>query len=305
MKKSTALFYLLGAAALLLTGCRGGETREVRLPPILNVTCGGKTDSVGAWSAYWEGGPEGTSFVACGDAPTDLYVREKLRSFSASPGDILVLSYAVVPEELKVRVTFDMPEEEWGVTLYEGKPSSSEVEIVLPENCGGVYEAFAHWDEGSCGEGSTSCGLAVVNQEREGEILLREPPYLAVECRGEKQVLWRGSYTWRWERDGQAEGVSSDSPHPLDVLEELPILVGAPGDRLTLTAVAQPDELSVYAYRVGDMAAPAQAKGIEVSLSGGNTLVLPENGTGTVYEVRGTWAMDTCGGSAYYAFYVQ
>ena len=88
------------------------------------------------------------------------------------------------------------------------------------------------------------------------------------------------------------------------MLEELPILAAEPGDRLTLTAAARPDGLSVYAYRVEDIPASTRIEGTEVSLSGGNTLVLPENGTGTVYEVRGTWDMDTWGGSACYAFYV-
>ena len=135
--------------------------------------------------------------------------------------------------------------------------------------------------------------------------VLDSPPDLTVACGAGEIAAWRGSYTWEWGDGITAQGVCADSPHPLDVLEELPVLAAEPGDRLTLTAVAQPEGLSVYAYRVGDMTASTQTEGTEVSLSGGDTLVLPENGTGTVYEVRGTWAMDICGGSACYAFYVQ
>lgn len=145
--------------------------------------------------------------------------------------------------------------------------------------------------------------LAVCGRTHKAE-MLDSPPDLTVSCGAGEVTAWRGSYTWEWGDGITAQGVCADSPHPLDVLEELPILAAEPGDRLTLTAAARPDGLSVYAYRVEDIPASTRIEGTEVSLSGGNTLVLPENGTGTVYEVRGTWDMDTWGGSACYAFYV-
>ena len=278
-----------------------GQEKLAR-PPTLTVTCGGASQTVGAWSAHWDGG--GVSFVACGDCPTDLYMRDELPVFFAAPGDTLTLSYSAAPDELTVDLTYDVPEEDWSAVLYSGS-AEKDTELTLQGNFGGVYTVGAQWDLGEQGAGDSSCGFVVVNQEREGELFLQEPPYLTAEVQGEKTVLWRGSYTWNWERGGQSEGGSSDSPHPLEVLEELPQLSLQAGDRLALGAFTQPDELEVWAYPMEGASGPAPAEGIGVELTDGAVLVLPEGGTGTVYLVRGSWNhLTNCGGTADYAFYV-
>lgn len=290
----------------LLAGRHGqepeGGQEERPGPPALTVTCGGESQTVGAWSAHWDGG--GADFVACGSDPTNLYMRDELPVFFAAPGDTLTLSYSAAPEELTVDLTYDVPEEDWGAVLYSGSAEKN-TELTLRGNFGGVYTVGAQWDLGERGAGGSSCGFVVVNREREGELFLKEPPYLTVEVQGEKTVLWRGSYTWNWERSGQREGSSSDSPHPLEVLDELPQFSLQPGGRLTLGAFTQPDELKVWAYPLEGASGPAPAEGVGIELTDGAVLVLPEGGTGTVYQIRGSWNhLTNCGGTADYAFYV-
>ena len=275
----------------------------VDLPPAPTVECGGHTEDVEAWSASWDG-PEG-AFTACGPAPTDLYVRSELPVFSAGPGDILTLDYFVPPDRLRVYFTYDVPEEEWGKTLYDGRPGEAGLSLALPDNCGGVYELSAQWDLGDLGKGGNACAFLVCDPERGNEILLREPPYLTVEWEGMEQTLWRGGYTWQWKHgeNNMQEGVSSDSPQPLDVLDGLPQLRARPGDRLTLGCSVRPDELEVWAYPLSE----EDGGGADgpLPLTEETVLVLPENGTNTVYEVRGTWSgLTNCGGTAGYAFYV-
>ena len=151
------------AVVLMLAGCSSAGKRTG--PYSLQVTCGGRQTYVDYWSGGWDGGPEGKNFTACGDPPTAPEVRDRLECFSAKGGDTLALSYAVAPDSLQVMVTVDVPEQEPFVTLYEGKPSSNQVEITLPGNCGGVYSVYANWDMGKNGGGYSACGFLVLHEE--------------------------------------------------------------------------------------------------------------------------------------------
>ena len=123
----------------------------------------------------------------------------------------------------------------------------------------------------------------------------KEPPALTVTCGDREITAWRGSY--HWERWGQS--VIADSPHPLDVLEDLPVLEAQAGEEVELDFPSEPGELAVLAYPDDCVGAASQAESVNVPLEG-NVLVIPGEGTGMVYEVRTSWSQ----GSAVYAFYV-
>lgn len=57
MRKMCLRFGALLGTVLLLGGCQREEVWNY--PPALSVACGGKTAQIGAWSANWDGGPEG------------------------------------------------------------------------------------------------------------------------------------------------------------------------------------------------------------------------------------------------------
>ena len=101
-----AVKYLLPLlCTLLLAACAGGD-----YPPGLSVACGEMTAQVGAWSAGWDGGPEGTNFTACGDTPTSIYASPNLTRFEGVAGEKLILTYGEIPDELTVYFNPDEPE---------------------------------------------------------------------------------------------------------------------------------------------------------------------------------------------------
>ena len=128
---------------------------------------------------------------------------------------------------------------------------------------------------------------------------MREPPDLTVTCRGRTVTAWRGTYSWQWtDHLGSGEGVSSDSPHPLDVLKELPVLEAGPGDKILLSFSVEPD--SITAARFSSEGLDSE----EIGLETGHSLALPEMGGHSVYMVQARWDQTAVSGAAVYAFYI-
>lgn len=299
MKQRRGLCLTLLAAALLLAGCQKEEVWSY--PPALSVACGGKIAQIGAWSANWDGGPEGTAFTACGDTPTSPDVRDSLVEFTAVPGDTLVLSYDLPPKELRVDLTYDMPVEEWSTTLFEGTPASKETVIHLPENCGGVYQVSARWDEGDKGNGGTACGFLVADVSKETPAILEEVPALDLVWNGQTTTVWQGSWTWRVpDGPGSFAETSAAAHGALTALPELPVIPAKAGDEIILAFDRTPDRVGVVVFPV--------ERGEEsdvVELEGETILVIPEGGTDTVYEVFAEWTPSLVnGGWGVYGFYV-
>lgn len=139
------------------------------------------------------------------------------------------------------------------------------------------------------------------------------PPTLVVTCGEQEITAWRGSYSWhRLTKLKHRMGAVADSPHPLDVMEELPVLSARPGDRMELTFQAEkkslfeaePWEVHVMAYSAQEADDPFNAEGTEVPLQDG-TLILPDEGRDMVYLVDGFWSVSGMGGGCVdWAFYV-
>lgn len=298
MKRGRFLLPLL--CGLLLTAC--SRTEEWNYPPALSVACGGKTALVGAWSAGWDGGPEGTSFTACGDTPTSIYARPNLTRFEGNPGENLVLTYGETPSRLTVYYTPDEPEGSEQVTLFEGTPEGEELVLALPEGCGGIYEAHAGWETVGKGEGYTSCGWLIVDPEREAAVLKDGPPDLAVAYWGDCEVTaWKGGFNWTVPDGGETmQEVIACGPHPLDVADDLPTVEAGEGDTLILAFEAVPDKVEVEYFRTGDSAADAQPTPYEPARD--SVIELYDDPAGTVWVVHAKWETGGNQGGAEYAF---
>lgn len=316
MKKSSLLFAAVSLAALLLV-YRGVQPAPPGYEGMgMTVNCGGKSALVGCWSASWDGGPEGTSFVACGDSPTSSYARERLEVFSGQPGEVLTLNYGEKPTQLKVSFTPDDPEAEVQ-TLFEGAPESIVVNITLPENCGGIWETHASWDLGSRGRGSGSAGFVVeellVEPEGEnttdlfqlssGDRARKSPPDLTLILGEVATKAWPGSYEWTWpENELSMGGIIACGASPLDAVDMLPSLRTVAWDTVELKFEGRaPSQITVTAYDVTDTAMEA---GERVDLTDGRFLELgADGGRGKVYHIQAKWTqVEGRGGSGEYAF---
>ena len=134
------------------------------------------------------------------------------------------------------------------------------------------------------------------NENRE---IVKEPPELVVVLGDQEITAWKGTYSWMWEEDGVGQGVCADSLHPLEVMDDLPVLNGMPGDQLMLIFGGVPDKADVICYWV-------EGKDLTVcpmgDMSAGGQLTLPENCAGTLWIVEGKWESGEYTGQAQYAF---
>ena len=122
-----------------------------------------------------------------------------------------------------------------------------------------------------------------------------EPPQLTVTCRGQAVTAWRGTHSWhRTDLFGAGEGTASDSPHPLDVLEELPVLEADPGEPVLLSFPVRPDDITAERFALEGLETE------QLTLESGNVLIPPERDS--VYVVNARWEGLFGGGNAVYAF---
>lgn len=303
-KRKWVLFLIVLAAVAALGYVAPWEARNG--PPVLTVKCGEQKAQVGFRSAQWTGS---RSFLADGDAPTAPYIRDKLPVLYAKPGDTLTLSYPVAPVRLYVRLNYDSPERDLSETLFDRRLwGRKECSIQLPDNFKGVYEVSEKWSVFPTGSGSAQRGFLVVgNGDSLTHPSMTQPPELTVSLLGQKEITaWRGTYNWVvLPGPGEVEAVCSDSPHPLDVLEDLPVLKAQPGDLLEFHFGVYPHQMAVRAYSAQNAGQAEGTAAREVALTSTGDLLLPDDGRDMVYEVQGSWYLPTdalC--DVFYAFYV-
>lgn len=124
----------------------------------------------------------------------------------------------------------------------------------------------------------------------------KEPPVLFVRDGDTRIKAWRGTCSWMVEgEDGLGHGVESDSPHPIDCKESLPVIDVGWGTSLTLYFEGHPTKITVKRY---DLNATDydDFEEIEVEESEFKTK------SGCIYEVIATWLGEKYSGTAYYAF---
>lgn len=115
---------------------------------------------------------------------------------------------------------------------------------------------------------------------------------------GEMRIkAWRGTCSWTIEgEDGLGHGVESDSPHPLDCKESLPVLDLKKKTSLTLSFEGRPTKITVKCY-------PTDAEDYEdfetIEIKDG--AIRAKSGD-FVYEIIATWSGEKYSGTVYYAF---
>ena len=124
-----------------------------------------------------------------------------------------------------------------------------------------------------------------------------EAPVLFIR-NGETRVkAWRGTCSWMVEgEDGLGHGVESDSPHPLDCKDSLPVIDVGWLTTLTLSFEGAPPKITVKRYA-------ADAEGYDDF----ETVKVEESAVKTksgehIYEVIAAWYGDKYSGTVYYAF---
>lgn len=125
---------------------------------------------------------------------------------------------------------------------------------------------------------------------------LTSPPALTVECGNASIEAWLGTYSWTYRASfGSFRGVESDSAHPLDCKDSLPVLE-AESSTVVLRFAETPDSISVRCWSDDHWSDPS-AESEEIAANG-NGIELRSGGY--IYEVYAKWSSQ---GSAHYAFY--
>lgn len=154
-------------------------------------------------------------------------------------------------------------------------------------------------DSGEAPEDSSVKTVGTGSSSAVEEPVLTQPPAFELDCDQGYIYLLRGTYTWQFEgENGEMEWVSADSPHPLEMQEELPRLNGQ-GKASIPRWIDLPDEVTVRAWpdtAWGDLSAESQEVPWEK-----DGITLLEGGW--IYELHFTWDRERYSGDAYYCFY--
>lgn len=147
-------------------------------------------------------------------------------------------------------------------------------------------------------------GFGCMPKQQQANVTLKEPPVLQLQyvIDGQKTetVISSGNYEWYYENaDGTRTGDIACGAHPLDsatkILQE---------DGLTQLQIVFSTTPTNYSIRCWPDRCRGNAERYEQDASAlamdGNTLTLPANGEGYVYELSAEWPE----GNASYSFYV-
>lgn len=134
-------------------------------------------------------------------------------------------------------------------------------------------------------------------------VVLDQPPVLTVISDETTAISLLGTYSWQQKcTDGTFEGVSSDSPHPLDCKEALSPPLETSETTATLRFTENPDKIVRVQCWDDSHWSNTSAEGEDVFLNG-NEIELKSGGY--IYEVVAQWDTDSgYGGTAHYSFYV-
>ena len=123
------------------------------------------------------------------------------------------------------------------------------------------------------------------------------PPYLSVIGDNNAVYAWRGTSSWMTvDADGMGSGIESDSPHPLQCKDSLPILEIAKKSTITLRFEAAPSKITVKRYKSSttdyDDFDEIEVNGASFEAKSGDY----------VYEIIASWNGTDYNGTVYYAF---
>ena len=126
-----------------------------------------------------------------------------------------------------------------------------------------------------------------------------EPPSLTIASEEASVQVVRSTYSWQ----NGSVGVDADGPHPLDMVEELPILEVPDDGDVSLKFTKEPDQITVRAWKISAAGTNAYDKPeLTLPVSNENTITLPTDDQ-YLYEVHAMWTVqDHNGGDAYYGF---
>ena len=123
------------------------------------------------------------------------------------------------------------------------------------------------------------------------------PPHLAVICDETAVYAWRGTSSWMTvDADGMGSGIESDSPHPLQCKDSLPILEITKKSTISLRFEAAPSKITVKRYKSSttdyDDFDKIEVNGTSFEAKSGDY----------VYEIIASWNGTDYNGTVYYAF---
>ena len=124
-----------------------------------------------------------------------------------------------------------------------------------------------------------------------------EPPHLFVIGNKNAVDAWRGTSSWMAEgEDGIGSGIESDSPHPLECKDDLPILEITKKTTVNLKFEAAPSKITVKRYK----ASTTDFDNFDELTVSGNLIEVKAGNY--VYEIIASWSGQTYNGTVYYAF---
>ena len=124
-----------------------------------------------------------------------------------------------------------------------------------------------------------------------------EPPHLFISDDKSAIEAWRGTSSWFTESDdGMGSGVNSDSMHPLDCKDRLPILEMTKKSTVSLHFEAAPSKITVKRYKLN---ATDYDNYEEIAVSGNS---FEAKAGDYVYEIIASWNDQYYSGTVHYAF---
>lgn len=139
--------------------------------------------------------------------------------------------------------------------------------------------------------------------EEDANIILEEPPALAVISDNTSIMALPGSYSWqKTEADGMTTSSQADSAHPLDC-KDLLLQFETTEQTAVLNFTEEPDRLLSARCWSDEYWGVLSADSEDVDMDGNKMILKPG---GYIYEVSAEWDADNgYGGTAQYSFYVD
>lgn len=139
--------------------------------------------------------------------------------------------------------------------------------------------------------------------EEDANIILEEPPALAVVSDNTSFSALRGSYSWqKAQADGTTTSSQADSAHPLDC-KDLLLRFETAEQAAVLNFTEEPDRLLSARCWSDEYWGVPNADSENVDMDGNKVMLKPG---GYIYEVTAEWDADNgYGGSAQYSFYID
>jgi hypothetical protein len=154
-------------------------------------------------------------------------------------------------------------------------------------------------------------------QQNSGSQNLKEPPELYLQYGDIREKALKGTFSWYYpNEDGTAQGITSDSIHPLLAKDYMqPIELNPAENNIYLSFDGpEPNDITVRCWPISDFGqseAPAESINVtKASDTQAGGFYLNLKATAYVYEIHATWQNEktfgeeiTFGGDAYYSFY--